>query len=94
MCKVSRLALAAVVVGIAMLATAGCGTLDKAYNKQVTWTNAPVVKVVTNAVLETNIVAQVLERTNLVLVTNLTTGVISGYATREPVATNFLTPTF
>lgn len=91
MSKANRLALASVVVGIAMLVTAGCGTLDKAYNKEVTWTNAPVVKVVTNTVLVTNIVEQIVERTNVVLVTNLTTGAISGYATREPVATNYLT---
>ena len=27
-----------------MSMTAGCGTLDRAYNKQVTWTNTPVAQ--------------------------------------------------
>jgi hypothetical protein len=70
---------------------AGCGTLDRAYNKQVTWTNAPVVHVFTNTVVATNTVAQVTERTNVVLVTNAATGAVSGYATVEPVATNLVT---
>jgi hypothetical protein len=47
----------------ALLVTmAGCATLDKAYNAEVTWTNAPVVKVVTNTVVVTNVVPQVVER--------------------------------
>jgi hypothetical protein len=71
--------------------TAGCGTLDRAYTKQVTWTNAPVVHVFTNTVVATNTVARVTERTNVVLVTTATTGAVSGYATVEPVATNFVT---
>jgi hypothetical protein len=50
-------------LGLLLLAS-GCASLDKAYNKEVTWTNAPVIKVATNTVLATNIVAQVLERTN------------------------------
>jgi hypothetical protein len=70
---------------------AGCGTLDRAYKKQVTWTNAPVVQVVTNTIVATNVVPQVIERTNVVLVTNSATGAVSGYATREPVATNLVT---
>ena len=69
----------------------GCSTLDRAYNQQVTWTNAPVVQVVTNTVLATNIVEQVLVRTNIVLVTNTVTGAVAGFTTREPVATNYLT---
>jgi hypothetical protein len=64
--------------------------LDRAYNKQVSWTNAPVVQVVTNTVVVTNMVAQVLERTNVVVLTNTATGAVSGYATREPVATNLV----
>jgi hypothetical protein len=74
-----------------LLMVAGCGTLDRAYKKQVTWTNAPVVQVVTNTIVATNVVPQVIERTNVVLVTNSATGAVSGYATREPVATNFVT---
>ena len=47
----------------ALLVTmAGCATLDKAYNAEVTWTNAPVVRVVTNTVVVTNVVPQVVER--------------------------------
>jgi len=78
-----------VVAGL-LASLAGCGTLDRAYNSEVTWTNAPVVEVVTNAVITTNLVPEVVEQTNVVLVTNAATGVVSGYATREPVATNFV----
>ena len=79
---------------IAVLAAAAltaCGTLDRAYKKQVGWTNAPVVETLTNTIVATNTVAQVTEQTNLVFVTNETTGAVSGYATREPIATNFVT---
>jgi len=69
----------------------GCATLDKAYNAEVTWTNAPVVKVVTNTVVVTNVVPQVVERERVVLVTNEVSGAVSGYVAREPVATNFVT---
>jgi hypothetical protein len=65
--------------------------LDRAYNKQVSWTPAPVVQVVTNTVVVTSTVVQVLERTNLVPVTNQATGAVSGYAIREPLATNLVT---
>jgi hypothetical protein len=74
-----------------LVALTGCATLDRAYTQQVTWTNAPVVHVFTNTVVATNNVAQVTERTNVVLVTNAATGAVSGYATVEPVATNFVT---
>jgi hypothetical protein len=50
----------------------------------------PLTHVFTNTVVATNTVAQVTERTNLVLVTNAVTGAVSGYATVEPVATNFV----
>jgi len=69
----------------------GCATLDRAYEQQVTWTNAPTVHVFTNTVVITNTVPQVVERTNIVFVTNAATGTVSGQATREPVATNFVT---
>lgn len=82
--------LAAVVAASVLLCT-GCSTLDRAYTRQVTWTNAPVVQVVTNRVVVTNYVAQVSERTNIVFVTNAISGAVSGYATHEPVATNFAT---
>ncbi|HOA62350.1 MAG TPA: hypothetical protein PKK57_13465 [Verrucomicrobiota bacterium] len=68
----------------------GCSTLDRAYKKEVTWTNQPVVEVVTNTVVVTNIVPQVVERTSIVYVTNAVSGAVSGYATREPVATNLV----
>ena len=81
------------VVGMAaaLVTMAGCGTLDKAYNAEVTWTNAPVVKVVTNTVVVTNVVPQVVERERVVLVTNEVSGAVSGHVAREPVATNFVT---
>ncbi|MCU0786129.1 MAG: hypothetical protein MUF81_19190 [Verrucomicrobia bacterium] len=75
----------------ALFTVGGCATLDKAYNAEVTWTNAPVVKVVTNTVVVTNVVPQIVERQSVVLVTNQTTGAVSGYVAREPVATNFVT---
>jgi hypothetical protein len=71
---------------------AGCSTLDRAaYRQEVTWTNAPVVHVFTNTVVLTNTVPVVMERTNVVYVTNATTGAVSGYMSREPVATNLVT---
>ena len=69
----------------------GCSTLDRAYKQEVTWTNAPVVQVVTNTVVVTNTLPQVVERTSVVYVTNAVSGAVSGYATREPVATNMVT---
>jgi hypothetical protein len=71
---------------------AGCGTLDgAAYKQEVAWTNAPVVHVLTNTVVVTNTVPGVTERTNIVFVTNAVSGAVSGYPTREPVATNMVT---
>lgn len=40
---------------------AGCGTLDTAYEQQVRWTNAPVVKASTATVVMTNLVPQIVE---------------------------------
>ena len=70
---------------------AGCGTLDKAYDAEVTWTNAPVVKASMTTVVLTNIVPQIVERTKVVMVTNEATGAVSGYMAREPVMTNLVT---
>ena len=72
----------------------GCSTLDRAYRQEVTWTNAPVVRVVTNTVVVTNMARQVVERVSVAYVTNSATGVVSGYATREPVATNMVATIF
>ena len=80
----------AAVLGVVLLC-AGCATLDRAYKKEVTWTNAPVVQVVTNTVFATNMVTEVVERTNVVFVTNAASGAVSGYVAREPVATNVVT---
>jgi hypothetical protein len=68
----------------------GCSTLDRAYKREVTWTNALAVQTVTNTVVVTNSVPQVVERVSVVYVTNAATGAVSGYATREPVATNMV----
>jgi hypothetical protein len=65
--------------------------MDRAYNREVTWTNAPSVHIFTNTVVVTNTVPVVTERTNIVYVTDPATGAMSGYATREPVATNMVT---
>jgi hypothetical protein len=82
-------ALAAVVMSIVGLS--GCATLDRAYDQEVTWTNTPTVHVFTNTVVVTNTVPQIVERTNVVYVTNAATGTVSGQAMREAVATNFVT---
>ncbi len=94
MSRGERIVWAAVVAGaLALLVAcaAGCGTLDRAYRQEVTWTNAPVVHVFTNTVVLTNTVPVVLERTNIVYVTNATTGAVAGYMSREAVATNMVT---
>ncbi len=84
---------AAVAGALALLVAcaAGCSTLDRAaYRQEVTWTNTPVVHVFTNTVVVTNTVPVVTERTNIVYVTNATTGAVAGYVAHEPVATNFV----
>jgi len=68
---------AAAMVVAALLAVnglSGCSTLDRAYKQEVTWTNAPMVSVFTNTVVQTNTIPIVVERTNVVYVTNATTG--------------------
>jgi hypothetical protein len=82
------------VVGLAFIGLvgfSGCATMDKAYNEKVVWADAPTVHVFTNTVVLTNTVPVVTERTNIVYVTNAASGAVSGVATREPVATNFVT---
>jgi hypothetical protein len=90
--KRSRWCGAAVLIAVllAVGGVSGCATLDRAYKQEVTWTNAPLVQVVTNTVVVTNLVPQVVERTSVVYVTNVATGAVSGYAAREPVATNLM----
>src|SRR5512140_1811075 len=80
----------AAAVALLLACTSACSTLDRAYKQEVTWTNAPVVHVFTNTVVVTNTVPVVTERTNIVFVTNAVSGAVSGYATREPVATNMV----
>ena len=94
MSRGEKIVWAAAVAGALALLVAcasGCSTLDRAYKQEVTWTNAPVVHVFTNAVVVTNTVPVVTERTNVVYVTNATTGSVAGYMSREPVATNLVT---
>src|SRR5512140_3615113 len=79
----------AAAVALLLACTSACSTLDRAYKQEVTWTNAPVVHVFTNTVVVTNTVPVVTERTNVVFVTN-DVGAVSGYAVREPVATNIV----
>ncbi len=94
MSRGEKIVWAAAVAGALALLVAcasGCSTLDRAYQQEVTWTNAPVVHVFTNTVVVTNTVPVVTERTNVVFVTNAVSGAVSGYAVREPVATNMVT---
>src|SRR3954464_4825923 len=88
-----RFGLVAIVALAAVGGLNGCATLDRAYDQEVTWTNAPVVHVFTNTVVITNTVPVVTERTNVVYFTNTISGAVSGFALREPVATNFVTVT-
>jgi hypothetical protein len=69
----------------------GCSTMDRAYKQEVTWSDVPQVHMFTNTVVVTNTVPVVTERTNIVYVTNEVSGTVSGYATREAVATNVVT---
>src|SRR5215475_2598091 len=78
-------------VFVALMALSGCATMDKAYDREVVWADTPTVHVFTNTVVVTNTVPVVTERTNIVYVTNATSGAVSGFATREPLATNFVT---
>jgi hypothetical protein len=87
--KVGLITVACVAVAV-LCGLAGCATMDKAYDKEVVWTDAPTVHVFTNTVVVTNTVPVVTERTNVVYVTNATSGAVSGVATREPVATNYV----
>jgi len=95
MSRGEKIVWAAAVAGALALLVAcasGCASLDRAaYKEEVTWTNAPVVHVFTNTVVLTNTVPVVMERTNVVYVTNAITGAVSGHLEREPVATNMVT---
>jgi len=83
-------AIAVAIIGALCLLPA-CSTLDRAYDQQVTMEQQPVVHVYTNTVVVTNFVPTIIERTNVVLATNAFSGEVTGYATREPVATNVVT---
>jgi hypothetical protein len=76
---------------VAALLISGCAALDRGYQPEVTWSEVPVVKVVTNTVVVTNVVPQVIERERIVMVTNEATGAVNSYSEREPVATNLVT---
>jgi len=88
--KYFRGVLIAAALALLVACASGCSTLDRAYKQEVTWADAPVVHVFTNTVVVTNTVPVVTERTNIVFVTNAASGAVSGYAVREPVATNMV----
>jgi hypothetical protein len=46
--------LIAAALALVLACANGCSTLDRAYQQEVTWTNTPVVQVVTNEVVVTN----------------------------------------
>jgi hypothetical protein len=52
----------ALVMASTLLVFAGCSTLDKAFTKEVTMSTQPVVQVVTNVVVVTNFVPQIIEK--------------------------------
>ena len=76
-------------VAVALLC-AGCGTLDRAYNKQVTTEPMPVVTSATNAVVSSNQVAEIVTRWRAVYETNAA-GMVSVADVIEPVATKYVT---
>jgi hypothetical protein len=89
-----KVGVVAVAVGLAIIGAvgfSGCATMDKAYDKQVVWNDAPTVHVFTNTVVVTNTIPIITERTNIVYMTNVASGTVSGVGTREPIATNFVT---
>ena len=86
-----RIGIVMVLAVLAWAGLSGCATLDRLYMREVGLTNAPVVQVVTNTVVMTNTVTEVVERTNVVYVTNAASGAVSGYVAREPVVTNLVT---
>ena len=74
----------------ALAAVSGCRSVDRLlYRQGVTYTNAVVERVVTNAVVVTNVVVEFLERATVVYETNAL-GVVAGSVRREPVATNLV----
>ena len=76
---------------LAVVVLSGCASLDRAvFDESVTWTNVPSVHVFTNTVVVTSTVPQVVERTNVVFVTNAASGAVLAYAERVPLATNFV----
>jgi len=85
-------AVAAGALALLVACASGCASWDRAaYRQEVTCTNQPVVDVLTNAVVQTSTVPVVVERTNVVYVTNAPTGAVAVYVAREPVATNLVT---
>lgn len=78
------------VAGLAVCLFAGCGTLDRAYNKQVATEPVPVVTAATNAVVSSNQVAEIVTRWRAVYETNAA-GMVSVADIVEPVATNYVT---
>jgi hypothetical protein len=89
--KCVLMSVAACGLAVAVAGLAGCGTLDRTYNQEVVWTNTPTIHVFTNTIVVTNTIPVVTERTNFVYVTDASSGSVSAYATREPVATNMVT---
>jgi hypothetical protein len=44
----------AVLAAVVVVGLSGCASLERAYDSEVTWSEVPMVKVVTNAVVVTN----------------------------------------
>src|SRR5215813_281354 len=82
------------VVLFAIAGLSGCSTLDRAYRQEVTWTNVPVVEVVTNTVvvtrsvtgpMGTNIAAEVVTNLVPVFYTNLVRVAVTNLTARPEV---------
>jgi hypothetical protein len=74
----------------AVMLVAGCSTLDRAYDQEVTWTQEPVVHVFTNTVMVTNFIPQFAEETIVSFETNAVSGEVVRNVEIVPVETGLL----
>jgi hypothetical protein len=73
-----------------MVVAVGCSTFDRAYDKEVTWTQEPVVHVFTNSIVVTNYVPQYTEETVVSFETNAVSGEVVRNVAMVPVQTGTL----
>jgi hypothetical protein len=74
----------------AVMVVAGCSTLDRAYDQEVTWESQPVVHVFTNSIVVTNFIPQFAEETIVSFETNAVSGEVVSHKAIVPVETGVL----